>query len=240
MTPSITAIAESPHGSRLVSFVAPTSFEADQYRTLRHIVERLQRDSDFRAIGVTSPGPGEGKSLTTLNLGGALAQARNRRVLVADADFRRPSVASYLGLPVDDAPGWVDLIAGNGHSLADAVRRIEWANLDVLPAGASQEGFYELLTSPRFGAVIEEARGVYDFVLVDTPPVVPVPDCRLIGKSVDGFLVVVAADKTPRRQVAEALSMLDAEKVIGLVFNGARRAPSSYYGYSGYYHQTNR
>ena len=224
----------------LVSFVAPTSFEADQYRTLRHVVERLRKDSDIGVLAVTSPGPGEGKTLTTLNLAGALAQAQDARVLVLDADFRRPAVARYLGLANIGAPGLVDLIADPRRELAEAVRDLDSGNLSVVPAGAVQQGFYELLTSPRLGAVIGEARRQYDYVLVDTPPVVALPDCRLLAKWIDGFLVLVTTDKTPRKQLAETLNLLDPEKVIGLIFNGVRRSSSRYYGYYSYYHQSGR
>src|SRR5258707_14759339 len=82
---------------------------------------------------------------------------------------------------------------------------------------------------------MEEARRLYDYVLIDTPPVLPVPDCHQIGKWVDGFLVVVAAHKTPRGQLAEALNLLERDKVIGLIFNGVRRSRSSRYGDYGYY-----
>ena len=81
---------------QLVSFVAPGSFAADQYRSLRHIVEQMQKASDLRVIAVTSPTPGDGKTITTLNLAGALAQATGARVLLIDADLRRPSVEGYL------------------------------------------------------------------------------------------------------------------------------------------------
>jgi len=231
---------KTPYADNLVSLTAPGSYEADQYRALRHIVERLRKDSSIHALALTSPGPSEGKTLTTLNLAIALAQSPDARVVVIDSDFRRPTVSRYLGLANDDGPGLVDLITGPRRELADVVRYLEWTNLSVLTAGMTDAGYYELLTSSRFGAAIAEARRTYDYVLVDTPPVVPLPDCRLMAKWVDGFLVVVAADKTPRTQLAETLNILDPEKVLGLIFNGARRSPSAYHGYYGYYHPKSR
>ena len=81
---------------------------------------------------------------------------------------------------------------------------------------------------------MRDARAFYDYVIIDTPPVVPLVDCRLLGRLVDGFIVVVAAHKTPRKLVAEALNLLDAVKVIGVVFNGDDRPLAAHYGYYGY------
>jgi protein-tyrosine kinase len=227
------APAPADLGDHLVSFLAPASFEADQYRTLRHLVERLHHESGFHVLAVTSAAPGEGKTLTTLNLAGALGQSADARVLLIDADLRRPKVASYLGLSQVGSPGLVDVIRDPRRGLAETVRRLEWANLSVLPAGSCDGGFYELFASPRFEWLLAEARRQYEFVLIDTPPVVPLPDARLIGKWVDGFFVIVAANKTSRKLLAEALNLLQADKVIGFIFNGARdsAATSGYYGY---------
>jgi Mrp family chromosome partitioning ATPase len=104
----------------------------------------------------------------------------------------------------------------------------------VLPAGKSPIAPYELLNSPRFEGLLREARLQYDFVLVDTPPSVGLPDCRLIERSVDGFLVVVSAHRTPRRMLAEALNAIDPSKFVGIVFNADDSPSSEYYGPYGY------
>jgi capsular exopolysaccharide synthesis family protein len=218
----------------LVSFLAPASLEADQYRTLRQLVERLRRDSNCQVFAVTSAAAGEGKTVTALNLAGALAQASNTRVLVIDADLHRPAVARYLGLTDRRAPALAEAILHDEYGLAQTVRRLESLNLSVLLAGNAHLGPYELLASPRLEKLLRDARSFYDYVLIDTPPVVPLADCRLLGRLVDGFIVVVAANKTPRKLLAEALNLLDPAKVIGLVFNGDDRPLAAYYGYYGY------
>ena len=220
---------------QLVSLLSPDSFEADQYRTLRHSVEWLRKESGLQVLAVTSAGPGDGKTTTTLNLAGALAQGPGARVLVVDADLRRPSVTGYLGFGALTSPGLAEALVDPAYDVRRTTRRVDGFNLSVLPAGAPQRAPYELLNSPRLEELLREARDLYDFVLVDTPPLVPLPDCRLIGKWVDGFLVVVGAHKTPRRLVAEALHLLDPAKVIGLVFNGDDRPTFGYYGYYDYY-----
>jgi capsular exopolysaccharide synthesis family protein len=219
--------------SQLVSLVAPRSIEADQYRGLRHALEQLRRNQGHQVIAISSAGAGDGKSITTLNLAGALAQSRDARVLVIDADLHRPSVARYLGLEVADAPGLAGAIEADTSSLSSIVIDVRPPNLAVVPAGRFIGSAYELLSSPRVQALIAEARKAFDYVLIDTPPLVPLPDCRVIARWVDAFLIVVTAHRTPRRALAEALDLLDPAQVIGLVFNGDDRPASAYYGYYG-------
>jgi capsular exopolysaccharide synthesis family protein len=222
----------------LVSFVAPASVEADQYRSLRHLVERLHTESAHRVFAVTSPGSGDGKTVTTLNLAGALAQSPDARVLVIDADLHRASVGAYLGLDGHGARGLVDLIRDRNCTLDQTVLPLDGLNLSVLLAGACQGGAYELLSSARLEALLEEARAQFDYIVIDTAPLIPLPDCRVIGRLVDGFLLVVAAHRTPRKMYAEALNLLDSAKVIGTVFNGDDRPLSRYSAYGAYYYSS--
>jgi capsular exopolysaccharide synthesis family protein len=216
----------------LVSLVAPTSFEAEQYRILRHTVEQRHRDAGLRVLAVTSPSGSDGKTTTSINVAGALAQARDARVLLLEADLRRPSMLRQLGLDAA-GPGLVEAVIDSGVALDDVVRSCPAYNLDVLPCGKPPLAPYEVLKSPRLLALLEQAREAYDYVIVDTPPVVPCPDYRLLEKAVDGTLLVVAADRTPRGLVDAALGLLDPARVLGLVFNGdesrARRYQDQYY-----------
>ena len=220
----------------LVSLVTPRSFEAEQYRSLRHIiVERAQAAERLSVLAVSSPSMGDGKTTTTINLAGALAQTRAVRVLLIDADLRRPSVSKRLGLQGSTVPGLAEAVLDDTLTLDDVVRQHPTFNLSLLPAGRGSDLPYEALKSPRVGKLFEEARRRYDFVLVDTPPLVPLADCRIIGKWVDAFVVVVAAHKTPRKLVQEALAVLDPDRVLGLVFNRDEQArAANYYGYYGY------
>lgn len=225
----MSAIAE-----QLVSLLAPGSIAADQYRKLRLAVERLHAHGGLQVLAVTSAGPGDGKSVTTLNLAGALAQSSDARVLVIDADLRRPRVADYLGLPPLAAGGLVGAMQRTDNDLDALVERIDRFNLSVLPAGAPQEAPYELLNSSRLDSLLSEARRRYDYVLIDTPPLLPFPDCRVIGRCVDGYLLTVAAHRTPRKLVSEAIDLLDPAKVVGVVFNGDDRPRAADYGYYRY------
>jgi Mrp family chromosome partitioning ATPase len=133
-------------------------------------------------------------------------------------------------------PGVIETILDQQADLERAVRRLDRYNLWILPAGAPQQAPYELLTSPRLEALLRDARRRFDIVLVDTPPCVPLPDCRILERWIDGVLVVVAAHKTPRKMLGEALTLLDPKKVLGVVFNADDRPMSGYYGYYGDYY----
>jgi protein-tyrosine kinase len=216
--------------AHLVSLLDPAAFEAEQYRVLRHLVEHRRRVSQLTVIGVTSPGPSEGKTLTTLNLAGALAQNPGARVLIVELDLRHPSVDRRLGLPDAGDRGLTRAILARNLPLRALVRRHPQFNLSVLSAGYATSSPYELLSAPRLGELLDDARREFDCVVLDCPPVVPFPDCRVIGKAVDGFFIVVAADKTSRTMLEETLNVMDQDKVLGLVFNGDRRAAARYYG----------
>ena len=222
----------------LVSLVAPATFEAEQYRALRHIVEQLHKAHDLRVVAVSSPGVGDGKSTTAINLAGALAQALDARVLLVDADLRRPAVANLLALGASDGPGLVNAILDPSLTLERVARPRPPFNLSVIPAGQEPPSPYEVLKSPRLGELLDEARRSYDYIVVDAPPLCPVQDCRVIAHWVDGFLLVVAAHRTPRQLVEEALNVVERSKVLGFIFNGDDQpasAHSGYYGYHGYY-----
>ena len=202
----------------LVSLLAPVSFAAEQYRGLRHAVEQLRKKASVSIIGVSSPDVKDGKTTVAINLAGALAQAPAARVIVVDADLRRSSVASQLGLGMV-RPGLTDAIDDPTLSLEDVVTVRRPFNLAVLPTGRVPVDHYETLKSPRFGQILEQARGRYDYVVVDTPPLLHVADCRLIDELVDAFLLVVTAHKTPRQLVKDALTIVAPAKVVGVIFN---------------------
>src|SRR5262245_6593210 len=212
----------------LVSLLDPTSFEADQYRVLRHVVETMRKGANLRVVAVTSPGVGDGKTTTAINLAGTLAQSADARVLLVDTDLRRPAVARQLGLS-DSKGSLVEALLDTRLTLEDTVKPLAHFNLSVLPAGKPAVAPYELLKSPRLEVLFDEARQRFDYIVLDTPPFLPVPDCRVIAKYVEGFVTVVAAHRTPRDELAKALDLMDPAKVVGLVFNGDDARRPSYY-----------
>jgi capsular exopolysaccharide synthesis family protein len=224
-----------------VSLVNPTAFEAEQYRALRHVIEHTSRERRITIVAVSSAAVGDGKTTTAINLAGALAQGSAARILLVDVDLRRPAIAKALppeDVDVVSSPGLVDAILDPRLRLEDVVQAHS-LNLDVLPAGRPAEAPYELLQSPRFAALLEEARGRYHYVVLDTPPLVPIPDCRIIERLADGLLIVVGAHRTPRKLVEEALDAVDPGKVLGLVFNADDGSRPGYYRAYGYAHAAN-
>jgi len=120
-------------------------------------------------------------------------------------------------------------------SLESVVQQCPPFDLNVVPAGRSLASPYDLLALPRFGELLQEARQHYDYVVVDMPPLVPFADCRLIARWIDGLLVVVAAHRTPRKLLEEALNVTDPAKLVGLVFNQDDHQASKYHSLYRYY-----
>jgi capsular exopolysaccharide synthesis family protein len=210
------------YARQLVSLTNPASFAAEQYQNLRLKIERLRQTRDLRVIAITSPGASEGKTITSINLAAALARGAASRVLLVDADLRRPQIGDHLHLDAG-VTGFADLIAANDVTLGDAVRPLDEFNVDVIPAGAVSMPIHEMFRASRLPRLLDDARSRYDYVILDTPPLVPVVDSALLSRVVDGVLVVVAANKTRRRLLEEALNEIDAGKVLGIVFNNDGR-----------------
>ncbi len=226
---------------RLISFVKPESFEADQYRMLRYAVERACPSEGSRVVAITSPISGDGKTLTAVNLAGTIAKAGQARVLIVDADLRRPSVARILGRShVGRGWGLVDAIVDRRLSLEQIAWSLDPFNLSVVTSRRPHADTYELLASGRFGELLRDARQRFDYVVIDTPPVLPAPDSRLLAEYVDGYVIVVAADKTPRKLLEETFALLGPAKILGLVFNRESYRHSRYgkYYYRAYNSKT--
>jgi capsular exopolysaccharide synthesis family protein len=222
--------------SHLVSLVAPTGIEAEQYRALRHVVEQRHKSQNLSVIAVSSPGVGDGKTTTSINLAGALAQGADNSVLLVEADLRHPSIGSMLGFNGSRTLGLVDAILDPSLTLESIVQPRPPFNLSVVLAGQVPASPYEVLKSPRLGALLEEARAQYDFIVMDTPPLALVQDCRVVARWVDGVVVVVAAHQTPRTLLENALDVVDPTKLVGIVFNqfddlGGNRQGRHYAGY---------
>ena len=224
----------------LISLLRPASFEAEQYRALRHLIEQFRGGADVAVIAISSAAIGDGKTTTAINLAGSLAQASDARVLLIDADLRRPSVVAQLGMTTGPMKGVVDFVLDQRLKLEAVTTRHPGFNLSVVSSGMTTSVPYEILKSARFGELLEEARQGFDYIVVDTPPSVGLPDCRVLSRWLDGFLLVVAAHKTPRRLLEEALKTIEPEKLIGLVFNNDDRPMSGYYRGYGYGHTPSR
>jgi capsular exopolysaccharide synthesis family protein len=220
-----------PH---LVGLIAPETFEAEQYRALSYMIEQLHADAGLSVLAISSPAVGDGKTTTAINLASALTQLPGARVLLIDLDIRRPCISANLGVAMDGSRGLVDFIQNANISLVEVLRFYPPSKLAILFAGQVPPTPYDILNSSRLEELIEEARQSYDYVILDTPPLVPFPDCRLIERFADGVLVVVGAHKTPRKLVTDAIGTVDPEKIIGVVFNNDDQSVFGDYAYYTY------
>lgn len=217
-TPTMGRIAAHPDGQpSLVTELEAHAPRVEAFRILRTNVQFAEVDTPNKVLVVTSANQGEGKTSTAVNLALSLAQAGSRTLLV-DGDLRRPRVAGSLGL-VEDV-GLTNVLVGRA-GLADAVQRHPLTGLDVLAAGKVPPNSVELLQSHAVESLIERLRATYDFVIIDSPPLLPVTDAALIAARTDGALLVLRHGRTTRADYERALDRLaqvDARPV-GLVMN---------------------
>ena len=205
----------------LVSLLEPTGFAAEQYRTVRLAIENFHRERGLHVVAISSPGRSEGKTISAINLAGALAQSPDARVALIDADLRHPRVADYLGLTV--TRGLSEYLLDVALTPDDVIERPSSIAFSVVPAGAVSSMPYELLKSPRLTALFGALRTRFDYVVVDTPPVLSYPDVGIVRDAVDGFVLVVRANRTPREGLIDGLDTIGRHRVLGLVFNDDAR-----------------
>lgn len=222
----------------ILPFDGSDSRAGEQYRILRTKV--LQSSSRNRMIVVTSAGPNDGKTVTVVNLAGALALRSDARILILDADFRRSTIIEKLGFP--PAPGLADVLEGK-CALTDAIIHVQQIpNLYVLPAGVAEVNPSELIDSPGWSSLCRQFRATFTHVVVDSPPVAAVADYDLIQASCDGVILVARPDHTNRQQCLKVLSLVPKDKFLGVVMNCSsawflrKSHDYAYYNYSSQPH----
>jgi capsular exopolysaccharide synthesis family protein len=203
----------------LISLVSPATMEGEQYRTLSLMLDQRRQSGLLQVVAITSPTVGDGKTVTSINLAGAFAQSRDARVLLIDIDFRKPSIPAKLGLNDAQMSGFRDAIVNPSLCLKNIVHRLPAWNLSLVTVGRAEVMPHEIFKSSRFVELIDEARRDFEWIILDSAPLLQAPDCMTIGRSVDGFVMVVCAHKTSRKDVGEALDILGPSKLLGLVFN---------------------
>jgi polysaccharide biosynthesis transport protein len=219
--------------ARLVTLLQPCSWEAEQFRCLRYSLLRVLGDRECSVIAVSGPCNGNGTTTTAINLAVSLDEGDSFRVLLVDADLRTAAIADRLALGTVTDDGLDTALVNWSIELRDIVRRFPGTfALDVLPTAARPEIAGSLVASPRFGMLLAEARERYDFIIIDTPPLLPAADCRVMMQWVDGFVVVVAAHRTPRKILEEALNVMSQEQILGLVYSGDDGSP--WFPHNGY------
>ena len=207
---------------------------AERYRRLRLKLEQPGRDGSPRQFFVvTSAVPEEGKSTTAINLALAMAEDRDRRTLLIDADLRRPAVTRYV--TPEPTLGLSEVLTGEAP-IEHALIEVKSARLTVLPAGAPSQNPLELLQSDYLASVFAELRRRFDRIIVDTPPTVPFTDAAVLNGIADGAILVVRARKTTHPLIARARASLAHSTVLGVVLNDVEFTPVDryYYQYDDY------
>ena len=201
----------------LVVVHAAGSPAAEQYRAIRTRIAHADHGSAVDVVMLTSPGRGEGKSLTAANLALTMGQDLQTRVCVVDANLRQPRLHGMFG--ISDGPGLADVLAGRS-TLSDALVRFEDQSVVLLPAGHPPSHPAELLGSTAMRRTIETLRTQFDRVIIDAPAVGPLADVGILAPLVDGILLVVQAAVTTKPAIQEAVATLPSDKFLGVVLNG--------------------
>ena len=221
-------VLEGDQAGKLVTSGDAPAIYVEQYRRLAAAMHELQVARGVKTLLLTSALPKEGKTLTTTNLALTLSESYERRVLLIDADLRRPTVHEVLQLP--NTRGLTDALRTPGVELP--LQRIS-AHLTVVPAGRAGNNPMAGLTSDRMKALLEKAAVDYDWVLIDSPPVGILPDAGLLAGLAQAILLVVAAGSTPYHLVQRAVGDLGRDLIVGTVMNrieGHRIPATDYYG----------
>jgi capsular exopolysaccharide synthesis family protein len=201
----------------------------EQYRHLAARLHHAQRVSGVRSVMVTSAMSSEGKTLTATNLALTLSQSYQRRVLLIDADLRRPRMGEVFALPRTE--GLTDILATTRDSRLP-VHQIT-PTLSVLASGRAVPDPMGLLASPAMKQLIDDAREAFDWVVVDTPPIAILPDANLLAAMIDTALLVVSSPSTPYPMVQRAADAIGRGRILGVVLNRADRSGLSSYHYYG-------
>ncbi|MFQ5900233.1 MAG: CpsD/CapB family tyrosine-protein kinase [Thermodesulfobacteriota bacterium] len=205
----------------------PRSIAAEQYRILCAKIQQISDRKSFKTFAITSALKGEGKTTTSLNLAYIMAHEFKKKVLLIDGDMRHPSTPSYMEIKKGHA--LIDILRGNIAPAATLIS-LNNGNLSCIPSVISpQSNPAEFLTSPEMKRLIDSSRNRFDCVIIDCPPILPVVDMNILAEIVDGVLLVVKADKTPKDLVMKALKSLTTGEVVGLVLNNANVSSKKYY-----------
>jgi protein-tyrosine kinase len=203
---------------RLLAVLATDSTVAEQYRALRTRILHADTGAAVRVVLITSPGRGEGRTLTASNLGLTMAQEYQRRICVVDADLRHPQLHRLFGLT--DRPGLSDVLAGQA-SLEEALVTLEDHQITILPAGRPPLRPAELLGTAAMRRTLDTLRSQFDRVVVDAPAATPLADVGILTPLVDSVLLVVRSGATSKPAIRDAVAAIDASKLLGVVLNEA-------------------
>lgn len=216
--------------THLIDLERPLQVPAEEFRSLRTRLNHLQSQQNLRSLVCTSTSPAEGKTFTAVNL--AISQAQlETPVLLVDLDLRRPTVHHLL--QCERTPGFTDFVLGE-KPLEECIRRIEPLNLYFIPAGTAVKNPLEILNLRHVKNALDGFRRVFNWIVLDTPPLLFSADANLLATMTDGTVIVVRIGSTTYDNIIRAMQTLCENNVVGIVANGAR-AGELYSKYTYYY-----
>jgi capsular exopolysaccharide synthesis family protein len=207
--------------SRVVFHIDPRGPAADRFRFLRMRLREYWSSGKLKKLLVTSPLAHDGKSTVLLNLATALLERGKRSVLIIEADLHHSSIAQTLQLHT--WAGLTECLRDDSISPLSHVRRVDPFGWHLLPAGEPRGNPTELLQTRALGTVIQQLSACFDWVLIDSPPSIPLTDAIALQQHADASLLVVRAGQTPREAVEQTVSLLGPTKLVGIVLNGVER-----------------
>jgi capsular exopolysaccharide synthesis family protein len=212
--------------SRLVSLGKEGSLGAEKFRFLAVRLRHLRQSRPLKKILITSSIPQEGKSTVAANLACTLAQRKPQKTLLLEGDLRRPNIASQFGLA--KLPGLCEWLSGESQSIN--IYRLGSLGVWILPAGSTPQNPLELMQSGKLSPLMEQLEAWFDWIVIDSPPVLPLADTSLWSRLADGILMVTRKGTTEKQQLQRGLEAIDKSKLLGaLVNSSANAAHSDYY-----------
>lgn len=217
--PALNVFVES--ASRMVFLTQPESLAAEKFRFLGVRMRQLQQSRSINRILVTSTIPEEGKSLVSANLAGVLARRKRQKVVLLEGDLRRPVLAQKFGLEKLD--GVCEWLRSDAQSLTN-IYRLKGPEFWLIPAGSPAMNPMELLQSPRLPHLMSQLSRIFDWVIVDSPPLLPLADATVWQRVTDGTLLVVREGITEKGTLDQGLEILKKADLLGVVLNGSSNA----------------
>jgi protein-tyrosine kinase len=213
----------------------PLTLVGEQFRVLRSKLGLMQKQRGIKTVLVTSTVPEEGKTFTACGLAGVMAQEPGKRLILIDADMRKASSGPGLGLNGASSSAGLSRVLTGEIAFQNALLNSTNLEFYFLPAGPFPRNPSELLSSPKLEQTIKTAASIFDWVIIDSPPVIGLADTTLLAHLCDAILLVVRADSTPTKLVVDAVQKIGKERICGVVMNRQKHVNSSRYYYS-YYH----
>lgn len=213
--------------SKLVCVIEKESLAAEKFRFLAVRLRQMQQTRPLKKVLVSSTIPGEGKSMVAANLACTLARRRQHRTLLLDGDLRRPTLARQFGIGA--VPGISEVLQG-GTDLFHGIYALENLGFWILPAGSTLENPLEVLQSPKLPHLMQQLASWFDWIVIDSPPVLPLADTSVWARMADGVLVVTRKGVTEKKQLKRGLEAFESSKLLGALLNSSVNvAHSDYY-----------